>query len=112
MRRYIQPRELYSSQAYEVSCFLYSDINQMGYRRYRLLLQNGRRTEQRSGSREQDIMILSPAHIPQDMTAQHRGTASASGAAGVYILLLVKDHYTAVPMLWFKLDPLLPHQII
>lgn len=35
----------------------------------RLLLQNGRRAEQRTGRDKQDVAVFSHAHIPQDMTA-------------------------------------------
>ena len=46
------------------------------------------------------------------MSAQNRRTAAAARASGVYILLLIEDHHTAVLMLRLDIDTLFLHQII
>ena len=91
---------------------LYPDIDQMRDRRDRLFLKNGRRTEQRACRDEQDIAVLVRAQISEDVPAQHGRAASASGAAGMNVLPLVKNHHAAVLMLRRNIDPLLQHQIV
>ena len=46
------------------------------------------------------------------MPAQNGRTAAASGAAGVDILRLIKDHHAAVLVLRHQVDPLLQQQIV
>lgn len=81
-------------------------------RRDRLLLQNGRRTQQCACRHEQDIAIPPRTHIPQDVSAQHGRTASAARASGMDVLLVIEDHHAAVLVLRHQVDPLLQQQIV
>ena len=77
-----------------------------------LLLHHGRGTEQRTRRHKKNVAQITCAQAIKNIAAQHRRAAAASGAAGVDILLLIKDHYAAVAVAGTEIDALLTQQII
>jgi len=86
-------------------------MHKMGNRRNTLLLHDGRRTQQRAGRHKEDIAVKPLTHHRKDIAAQYRRAASASRAARVNVLTLVKDHHTAVAVTLSEIDSLFRKQI-
>lgn len=90
---------------------LCSDIDQVGDTWNGLLLHDGGGAEQCSCGHKKDIAEGALAHFVEDITAQHRGTASAARSAGVDVLIFIKDHHAAVAVALAELDPFFTEQI-
>ena len=79
----------------------------------RFSLQNGCRREQRSGRDKEDVSLFFQPHTIEDMPAQHRRAAAASGASRVDVYILgTVDHHAAVLVDRLNVDPLEDQKLI
>ena len=79
----------------------------------RLSLLSGGRTEQSARCYKEDAAQPSRLQIAQYFRAEHRGAAAAARAAGVDVLsLAVKNHQSAIAVLFTYIDPCPPEQLI